>query len=388
MSKLDDMVAGLDFGTLDSMHATETIKPYEYTRPIDTYPGIDAIVGHIREHGLPSKHVYTKKLQSDNGRVVQDSFEKYLSSSQYYSSGDFVKAVKGTPLDLYYNHHEEWKEELQKFKNQKAFDLGRHIHACILEPTRWTRVAVEPKASRGSHEGCDELIEYWQEVVEQQGKPRYTTPALGSLSSKKKYIEQLIQLADVEVVSEEHFIIISILHSRWKMYENGIWKQLLKHAKREVSIYTNDYLGLPQRIRPDALLFKENIGVDAILSIKSSRAESIDHFAYQSAKLGYDIKEACYQEVASHVTGRDFATTIQVMYQTVAPFGIAVFIIAAEDIEAAKHKYRSGVEIAKQCKENGHYPGFESYAEQDSLGIIELNYPGWNNKELRAMSIN
>ena len=300
---------------------------FQWTRDPESYPTKWAIVRHIEEHGLPSQHVSTNSLNI-NGKVTQDSFEKYLSSNEYYSSGQIAKAILGTELDLFYEREEGWKEELEKHRNSKSFALGTFIHQCILEPSKWDRIAIQPYHSRASHAGCDALIKWWEELIfetysEDKGKaPSIISHALSgveendpsSLIYKKQYIDALQRESSIEIVKESDYVKISILRSRWRMYENRIWQTLMKHSKREISFYVEDLHGLPQRCRADAILFEENIGVNAILSIKSTSQPNLRLFLSQCAKLGYHVKEAAYQEIISHVTGRDFATTIMVMF--------------------------------------------------------------------------
>jgi hypothetical protein len=89
-----------------------------------------------------------------------------------------------------------------------------------------------------------------------------------------------------------------------------------------------------------------------------------------------------YQDVVSKVTGRDFNTTIMIMLQTVEPFGVAVMVWSAEDIETGKYKFRTALQIAKECQEKNHYPGYEAFAEEGCFGLIQMQLPQWNNKEL------
>ena len=111
------------------------------------YPTIDDITVHLAINGFPKSHIYTNDLNSNPhlieslsedkevwSRVVADDMGKYLSASEYYSSGNLI-AANQTGLHLYYEKEAGWKQELEKFRNQKSFELGTFIHEAILEPT-------------------------------------------------------------------------------------------------------------------------------------------------------------------------------------------------------------------------------------------------------------
>ncbi len=144
--------------------------------------------------------------------------------------------------------------------------------------------------------------------------------------------------------------------------------------------------GVPVKVRPDGLQFAENIGVNAIISVKSTGCKDLRGFAYRSAELHYDLSEGMYQEIASHVTGRDFNTTITVMLQTVEPYAVAVLVWSGTDIEVGKHKYFVAMQDIKKCQDTGVYKGFDTYAEEDNIGLINFELPQWNNKELLPKS--
>jgi len=106
-----------------------------------------------------------------------------------------------------------------------------------------------------------------------------------------------------------------------------------------------------------------------------------------SAKLHYDLSEGMYQEVCSEVTGRDFNCTITIFLQTVAPFAIAVLVWKPEDIEMGKYKYRSALRDIQKCAELDVYPGYDSLAEENTFGLVQMSLPNWNNVELAPKSI-
>lgn len=228
-------------------------------------------------------------------------------------------------------------------------------HQAILEPTKFDRVIVEPKFSLSSTEGVNELINFWTKVINDQGygidhEGKQITPeeafdmassdvaklnlSMDKIDGKKVYFRSLAVLSGKEAVGETNFLKIQILRKHYERYGGGLLPRLLKHSKREISFYhTDPETGIDVKVRPDALQFEENIGCNAIISIKSSACEDLRAFMANSAKLHYDLSEGMYQEVCSEVTGRDFNCTITIFLQTVAPFAIAVLVWEPEDID-------------------------------------------------------
>lgn len=370
-----------------------------YSRPLKEYPTAQTISDFISQNGNLKNKIYTKDLNS-KGLAVQDSMEKYLEKEAYQSS--HFKQALISPLHLQFSLDED-KRELEKLKKNKgSFELGTFIHQCILEPTKFSRVIVEPNHSLSTSQGVENLIKFWKESIEKQD---YGFDLIGNKVSvdevfknanedvlnanldiskqdgKKAYYRSLKKYSGLEAIEEEHFLKIKILKKHYENYGGGILRELLLYSKREISFYINEN-GLELKCRPDAIQFEENIGVNAIISIKSTSCEDLRAFNFQAAKLNYDLTEGMYQEIVSKVTGRDFNTTIMIMLQTVPPFGIAVLVWSGEDIETGKYKFRTAFDIALRCKEKNNYMGYDIYSEEGNFGLIDMHLPGWNNKEL------
>lgn len=411
LENLKDSMPNLHSATVSEKELFD--KAIDFTRPLAEYPTAQTVAQFMKLNNKP-QHIYTDSLNV-NGLVVQDSMEKYLENDSLSSS--MLKAALKTPLHFEFARSED-KEALEEIKGTAPhFNLGTFLHQSVLEPTKFSRVIVEPKFSLASHEGVTIGIDFYEKLINEKGsglivfekdadevsieqtdahlvfeilkdrllKAKYKSE---SLEYKKMYLSQLKEAADIEPVTEENFIKIQILKSHYETYGGGILKRLLHHSKREISMYYSDPItGLKLKIRPDAIQFKENIGVDAIISVKSSGIEDLQAFYYQAAKLHYDLSEGMYQEVATQCTGRDFNTTISVMLQTVAPFAIAILVWSAEDIEMGKHKYRFALENAKEIIEKESVKGYEVFAEEDNLGLIQMFLPSWNQKEYLPVNI-
>ena len=525
MSYLDENIADDNYmALLDNQEAIDKDSDrsakdtFVQSIDISEYPKKEDIIEYLRVH-LDKKNVNvsTDSLKV-NGMVVKDSFDRYLNETRvqldkdnkldrthkgYLQSSD-LKAGCQTPRHLMFKFNNLVPE---KKKNKNYFNLGEALHACILEPTRFSRYVVTPKANMASNEGLDILIKFWneqlynkmlqeieiEEIAKQQtnsaiygfcldddcdfvssnqivelyegaqnllktmkAKVRetnfktqsyvidllsyetdlkeigcddkilskiikelklkknqslldqdgYTDPDsfvidnmfnnqielidqvmfdlkkqglvyFKNTNQKKQYIEKVKDYCQFEEVDEYEMAVIQIIKMEYFNYGGGILPKLFTHAKKENSIYCDDYDGLPLKVRPDAMQFEENIGVNAIISVKSTSAQDLRKFFYDTAKYNYEMSEAMYQEVATKVTGRQFKTTFTLMLQTVEPYGIALLWWTPEDIQLGLNKFRQAHEVTKQALTEGLYPGYDMYAEEGSHGMIDMKLPYW-----------
>lgn len=405
--EMQEEAKGLDLQSLASMKAEEKLlSSIDYSRPLNEYGTAEQISSFLRSRDK-SHHVYTSDLNV-NGKAIQDDMEKYLAAGDYYNSSALKEGFK-SPLHLFYARESGWKEELARYQDKKNFfELGTFLHMAVLEPSRFKRVTVEPKKSLGTKDGVQSLIQFWESKIQINGvcyvNGEATSPESGFNSARlairqmgldinkmdglKEYYRFLKAISGFESVSEENKTIIDIAYHNYRRYAGGMLFDLVKHSKREISLYyTDPTTGLNVRVRPDAMQFAENIGCNAIISVKTTRAESIDQFAYQSAKLQYEISEGMYLEVASGVTNRDFRAVIMIMIQTVPPFGVAALVWDAEDIEIGKYKYHQSLQTALECEDSGLYPGYDAFSENGHLGLIQFKQPGFNAKDLLPIDL-
>jgi hypothetical protein len=403
LESLKDSMPNLHSATVSETELFD--KAIDFTRPLKEYPTAQFIADFIKSEVTP-KHIYTESLNVE-GQVVQDAMEKYLANESLSSS--MLKAALKTPLHFEFAKSED-KEELEKLKGSPDhFNLGTFLHQAILEPTKFDRAIVEPDAPLNTTEGVNKSIAFWEKLIIDKGfgvvgieevksdlvlehcsksVTELAGLSLDKIDGKRAYIKLLKECADVEPVTEENMVKIQILKKHYQVYGNGILKRLLLHSKREISVYhTEATTGLKLKVRPDAIQFEENIGVNAIISVKSSGIEDLKAFYHQAAKLHYDLSEGMYQEVVSKATGRDFNTTIMVMLQTVAPFAIAILVWSAEDIEMGKHKYHFALNNAKEIIEKQSVKGYEVFSEADNFGLIQMSLPTWNQQEFLPRNI-
>ncbi len=353
----------------------------------DTHSTIQIIDAKLQKNDK-CKTPLTKDLNV-NGKAVQDSFDSYLGADALQSS--HLKQALITPLHFDFARSDD-KRQLAEYKEKGHFHLGTFIHMCILEPRTFERVFIEPNYSLSSTEGVEKALDFWSEMVKKEDEGEGKIKAAGHIFSetglslekidgKRAYLKALKDVSEMLPVTEDQRLKIEILKLHLKNYGNGIVAKIIRGSKREISFYYQNENGTKIKVRPDALQFKENIGVDAIISVKSTACEDLKAFMYQSAKLHYDLSEAMYQDVISKVTGRKFETTITIMLQTIEPYAIAVLVWNKDDIKVGQYKFDQALSIAEKAMQENKYLGYDSYAEND-MGLIELELPRWNNAEL------
>lgn len=394
-----------DYGSLPDIDSavidenTELVKSIDYTRPLTDYATSHDIADFIKRR----RRIYDRvALNSINGaRIVQDDMAVYLRNPAYSSS--ILKESLKSPLHLFYAKESDWKIRLEKLQKEKeCFSLGTVIHSCILEPDKFNSFVFEPDAYRTTTEGIDKLIKFWEAHIAEHGGRidgkkvnswaavkdtmdfvKSAGRSLDKIDGKRLYYDRLKEISGKTVVTEAQKIMIDAIRYNFERYGGGVLLELMKGAKTEVSIYHSDpATGLSIRIRPDAIQFSENIGHNAIISVKTTSCESLSHFYYQTAKYMYELSEGMYLEVAEAATGRPFTATIMIVVQTVPPFAVAALVWNGEDLEIGKYKYHQSLLTVCDCIESGKYPGFDAYAEQGNMGFIDMKQPTWNAKEL------
>jgi hypothetical protein len=354
-----DLINGTAFDDLDQAAVMHTNKK-------------QIIIEYIREHGIPLPG-RDLQLFSDNGTIIKDDFASYLGNKEFYSTGAFAKLANGTPLDFQYDISEGVKAELEKYKDRSAFELGTFVHEAILEPAKWGEVVCEPKANRASHDGLDTLIDFWEK---QFSPPRSSKLESMKTDAKKEYINMMITASGKRSIDDKNATIVNAIHDRWINYADGLWYNIIAAAHKEVSMYANDFMGLPMRVRPDGILFADQIGVNAIVSVKTTARTTIDGYKRDMFSFGYDIKEAAYQRIVSHVTGQPFDTTIMIVLSTAEPFHVGVFILSDNDMKSGFDRFATAVDHAKFCISANDFPGWEIKSEAGDMGLIDLTLYG------------
>lgn len=324
------------------------------------YTTLDKFVGLVK--ALPNKPKETYHL-AINGKVIADPMADYISHP--YVSSSQLKAALISP------RHFKASREAKEEKRARHFELGTFTHEAILEPERFAKVVVEPKAGRNTLEGLAELINFYAELV---GITDIDI-AGHKMPQLKECLESLIAEATkqgYEVVSASDMAIIEKIQASIEDYGGGIIPRILRHAQMETSMYYDDLEhGIGVRIRPDGILLDENLGANIIISIKTTNAQNLNNFMRDCVKYQYALAEGMYLEVASRATGRKFTGTLMIMAQTVEPYNVAAIYWSLDDLNKGIEDYYKAIPIAKCVLASGKAQGFEVLAEENHVGIIE-----------------
>lgn len=365
----------------------EELNPSAYN-PED-YPAKEEMLDFIYSNShKPPVNIDLKEL-SVNGLVKRDPMEMYLKS-KHISSSNLKNALK-TPRSFYYDYERVFEE-----KEKPCFQLGTFAHMAFLEPRLFELVKVEPKCNQSSKDGVIVMIKFYNELL--SNDKNYVPDVEEEMPSEKWNFSDLKDYRDYKkqkcldlgysFISEDMSMIIKALERNYYWYGSGIIPQLLKGAYSEVSFYGKDEeTGLDVRVRPDYFNVEENIGVNAVISFKTTRADDLGKFYYDCAKLKYELSEGMYQEVMSSITGRNFNVTIMIMLQTVEPFDVAVLFWSPDDLANGKYKYHYALSIVKDCLEKKWFPGYDANAEEGARGIIDMQLPEWSKKMLHPVAI-
>lgn len=386
----------MDFNILNNAEVGCELNNLAYNP--DDYPSVDEVVEGILINSHKDPVTIDPKDLSVNGRVVADKMERYLASP-YLSSSSLKEVIKNPAAFYFYvNDKNNFIE-----KPKPHLELGTFCHSAFLEPKLFDKVVVEPEANKASLGGVNTLIHFWEQLI--WDKYTYKGVAekkinqamtncesfgadISKMNGQKVYLDCLKEISEFTAIQPNHKIIIDLVKRHYYNYGGGIIPMLLKGAQVEHSFYgKDDQTGLKVKVRPDAFNTEENIGVNAVISFKTTSAADMGKFIYDSAKFKYELSEGHYQNVMSNVTGRAFNVTIMVVLQTVAPYLPAVFIWDAEDLSNGKYKARYALDTIKDCQDKGLYPGFESLAEAGHYGIIQMKQPSWAEKILAPVDL-
>lgn len=275
----------IDYYDLDNCAEGEELNPFAYNP--EEYPTKEEMLDFISLNcNKPPINIDLKEL-SVNGMVKRDPMEMYLQS-KYISSSNLKNALK-TPRSFYYDYERVFEE-----KERPCFQLGTFAHMAFLEPRLFDLVKVEPKYNQSSKDGVLSMIDFYNDLLSSDNNyvpdvdeeipcVNWNFNALKDFRDNKK--QKCIDLG-YSFISEEMSMIIEALKRNYYWYGGGIIPQLLKGAFSEVSFYGKDEeTGLNVRVRPDYFNVEENIGVNAVISFKTTRADDLGKFYYDCAKL-------------------------------------------------------------------------------------------------------
>ena len=375
---------------------------------------IDIIVQHLKERdgvvAIPTSSLNVK------GKCVQEKMDKYLATRDFLQSGTYA-AAKKSALHFMYETVGTTKDDYESTKgaDRSFLSLGTYLHECFLEPSKFKKVVVEPDLDKSKKVDVNDLMIFWMDAFKEEHKDhpvdQYAESTLlkicqevleryekashveDNINAMRDVIREIKRQSNLRPVTHNEKVVIDAVYFNAKRYAGGVIFELLKGAKREISMYGIDpESGIPTKIRPDALQFEENIGLNANISFKSiagkMKPNIIEQYKYDGMRLDYFLKDAVYNHMASVITDRHFDCTIAIILESTPPFGVALLIYPEElrqrghmDFELARH-------TVTECQDKNFYPGYEIYAEEGDMGFIELDMPPWYiNREFEETNI-
>jgi len=139
--------------------------------------------------------------------------------------------------------------------------------------------------------------------------------------------------------------------------------------RREVSCAWADPAGsgLMMRGRPDAL------GDNLIVDLKTAQDASPDAFARTAAHFGYHAQAAYYLDGLRNLGYCDEqAVFLFVVVEKTPPFGVAVYALDDEAIEAGRAQYEDAWRTYRSCRASNSWPSYPG-----SQKIETLSLPRW-----------
>jgi hypothetical protein len=260
-------------------------------------------------------------------RIVRHLPIQAYHSYEAISHSGIVQLLKSPQ---HYQHYKEGTVE-----PTPAMEFGSAFHGFVLEPDVFAKeFTLAPKFDKRTKEG-KELAAKWEE--DNSGKIALTA-------------EQIDTLAAMRVSVFSHPGVASMLNQ----------------GEAEVSLFwTDDYTGLPCRIRPDWL------SPYGIADLKSCCDASKDGFSKAIANFGYDVQAAFYIDGYKAVTGKS-VNFYFIPVEKSAPFSTTCYMASREMVEVGRAKYRGALQLLKWCQQNNQFPGYQPNGEVE---IIDL--PRW-----------
>lgn len=250
--------------------------------------------------------------------LLQQSFDEYIEIDAINASR--LKRMGTSPL--------AFAEYESAQKKTAAMTLGSAAHKLILEPSCFS-----------------ECYAIWT----------------GSRRAGQKWKDFLDANAGREIInSKEHR---QICNMRDAIEQHSVANSLLSGGRSELTLqWTDADTDVKCKGRIDYLN-------DYIVDLKTTIDNSPRAFASQSARLGYHISLAFYQDGLKRQTGISRDIKI-VTVQSVRPWDVVVYNVPEDIVEAGRERYKLYLQMLVQCNETNRWPGqFDNE--------IDLDLPVW-----------
>lgn len=266
-------------------------------------------------------------MKKNKVEYVKDTFDEYLSKSDYVSASD-IKTFLKSPRAYFYE-----KNRTEPRPEQRHFAVGSAVHEYIMERELFDKnFIVSPKFDKRTKKGKEDYANF---VAMAQGKT---------------------------LIDEQEMKMIEQMSVNIKM--NRTFVELLEGSLYEVSCYTVDkQTGLKVRLRPDILPTTKSTIVD----IKSCLDSSPKKFKNDVYNYGYSLSAAYYMDFLQR-ENYVFAAT-----EKNPPYQASLYVLNDEMVDYGRYQYRMGLDLLKWSKDNNYwcdYVEFEILKESYLLGDL------------------
>lgn len=302
--------------------------------------------------------------------------KKLISNKEYHAH----PAIGSTLLKNIYNTtvaHAVTKEQ----KETAAMVLGSAIHAAILEPETFENLYVSEPDFSNSIDTIQDIKTILTENKVTFQKTAKKEILIETLLANLPHLANKIKSVMVEKWEKENQektiltdeIFKKIAEIKKALLSHEIAKALLTGGQSEFSYFSKDeHTGLQLKCRPD--YFKSG----ALIDLKTTRNASSIEFSKQIANFNYHIQAAFYLDVFNAATSLIATEFYFVAVETEAPYGVSVYQLAPEEIEAGREDYKKALLSYKQYLEKSALLGKEKaltlscYPEE--ISVIQRPY--------------
>jgi len=262
--------------------------------------------------------------------MINEGIYLDLTSEQYH--GDKSSISRTALMDFKKNPRRYWAKHLNPNRppseSKPSWEFGTAFHTLILEPHLFAeQYYVMPEKVLLKNVGR-ELYDQFKRV-------------------EKEGIE-----SNLKPIAWEHWV--SLANMRDSLMANPKARDLIEGAIYESSYFWRDKSsGLMVKSRPDIL--NGNIYVD----LKTIDDASPSNFQREMAKYGYHIQAAMCREGVRILESRELSACINICVEKNYPYGIGIYIIDEEAVNAGHREYKQALLDMRACISDNTFQDYE-----------------------------
>lgn len=267
----------------------------------------------------------------------KDTFEEYLGATDFIGSSTLKKAKRS-------GYHYKY----QQIKDSPDFKLGRAIHCAVLEP-----------------DDFDSRYTYFSRNDLPYPERRLN---LKENDAKKTEILEKAKEAGMELLEEVEYHVCNGINKQFKEKYNEIY-ELVLNSEIETSFYAQDpETGLYLKARPDSVYQSRGIMFD----LKSTSNAHPPIWTGDCKRYDYPLQAAFHAKVFELVTGQPIQDYFYIVAEKSSPYAVSIFRLDDENMQQAKDKVNDLLKWVKWWEDNQYFPSYESYADPEDFGVIDL----------------